>query len=115
VKRRRMSRTIVCMLLMAALGGGSFGAPVGGPVGAPPSTSRPASRPTPPTTRPDDEHRRVRQLMRRSLELVKAGKLEEAETTLGQALVIEPTHSTNLYNMACIKALRGRSDAAMDY
>jgi len=40
---------------------------------------------------------------------------EEAEKALGEALGIDPNNSTNPSNKACIKALRGRSDAAIDY
>jgi hypothetical protein len=76
---------------------------------ASPSATRPAAGPI------ETDRRKLRHLARQALEAAKAGKLEEAEIALAQALVIDPTHSTNLYNMACIKALRGRPDAAMDY
>lgn len=83
-----------------------------------PAAPLPASRPTTaPTTQPNDEQllRRIHQLSRRSLNLAEAGKLDEAETVLQQALILAPDHSVNLYNMACLKALKGRSDAALDY
>ena len=83
---------------------------------AAPAATRPATRPT---TDPAQAARKVRQrvvqLTRKSLELIKANKLDEAEDALQEALLLDPTHSVNLYNMACIKAIKGRADAAIDY
>lgn len=80
----------------------------------------PADLPAAPTTRPSTQAievraRRLSFLTRRSIELVKQGKLAEAETVLKEALQLSPGNSTNLYNMACMQALSGRPQAAMDY
>ncbi|HEV8291244.1 MAG TPA: PDZ domain-containing protein [Tepidisphaeraceae bacterium] len=80
---------------------------------ATPPAAQPATRPATPPAEVD--RRKLRQLARKALEAVKAGRLEEAEAALAQALITDPNNSTNLYNMACVKALRGRTDAAMDY
>jgi PDZ domain/Protein of unknown function (DUF1570) len=126
VRTRHLIRAIlsVAMLLGAAPAG--FAAPAeeaqaeaaqteaarGNPSARAAST-RAATRPA---TRPSEvDRRKLRQLSRQALGAAKAGRLEEAEKSLGQALVIDPHHSTNLYNMACVKALRGRHDAAIDY
>src|SRR6185436_12485513 len=103
VKARLLIRAIFGLLV---LGGFVLAAPSN-----PPAT-QPATRPAEPRA---GDVRKLRQLSRKALEAAKAGRLEEAEGALGQALVIDPNNSTNLYNMACIKALRGRSDAAIDY
>lgn len=71
---------------------------------------------TQPTTRPSPaDYQRVIQLTRRSIQLIQSRKYDEAEAVIEQALGILPHHAVNLYNMACLKALRGRSDEAMDY
>src|SRR4051812_11079306 len=102
VKARHLIRAILGLLLVGLLGQ------------TPLLLAAPSIKPsTRPATNPIEPDRRaIRQLARKSLEAAKAGRLEEAETTLAQALVLDPAHSTNLYNMACIKALRGRADAA---
>lgn len=106
VNRRNLIRAILSLLLLAAMVPGRLvrAAP---PLGQLPSATRPAEG--------EQDRRKLRQLNRRAMEAAKAGRLEEAEKALAEALVIDPANSTNLYNMACIKALRGRADAAMDY
>jgi len=42
-------------------------------------------------------------------------KYNEAEATLTEALVLDPEHSTNIYNMACLKALTKHPNDAMTY
>jgi hypothetical protein len=108
VKARRLIRAIFGVIVLA------FIAPTVHLLAAPaaPPSTRPSTRPAEPG---QGERRKLRQLSRKALEAAKAGRLEEAEGALAEALVIDPTNSTNLYNMACVKALRGRSDAAMDY
>ena len=49
------------------------------------------------------------------MELCKAKKYAEAEDVISQALAIDPDEPTNIYNMACMKALRGHPTEAMDY
>lgn len=75
--------------------------------------SAPSSGPA--TQSVEDPARRLRALTRRAIEQIKAGRLEVAERTLRQALEIEPTSPTNLYNLACVMALRGRGEAALDF
>lgn len=109
VRTRLLIRAILALLMLVTM------APLGFAPAALPTL--PATQPaTRPASRPSDiDRRKLRQLGRKALEAAKAGKLEEAEAALSQALIIDPTHSTNLYNMACIKALRGRQEAAIDY
>jgi hypothetical protein len=109
VKARHLIRAILGLLMLAAMG------PMVVLLAAPatPPATQPATRPA--TAPVEVDRRKLRQLARRALEAAKAGRLEEAETALAQALIIDPNNSTNLYNMACVKALRGRADAAMDY
>jgi hypothetical protein len=54
-------------------------------------------------------------LTRRSLDLLEQHKLAEAEDVLTQALRLSPVHFTNLYNMACVQALRGHKEQAIQY
>ncbi len=82
------------------------------------TATRPSSRPTVgPVTRPTLEQSRQQllQLTRKAINLLQSGKPAEAEQALSEALTIDPTVAVNLYNMACAKALLGRSDAAIDY
>src|SRR6266436_9510091 len=108
VKARHLIRAILALLVLSVMG------PTVAVLAAPatPALTQPATRPA---TSAEPDRRKLRQLSRKALEAAKAGRLEEAEGALGQALLIDPSNSTNLYNMACIKALRGRSDAALDY
>jgi hypothetical protein len=71
--------------------------------------SAPSSQPT------EQDRRRARELTRRSLELLHDGKFADAEPVLLDALAIEPDHTTNLYNLACVKARSGKPDEAIDY
>ena len=90
---------------------------------APPAT-RPATRATTqllkPTSRPaltpeQQKRQKVQEFTRKSLDLLMHKKYAEAEVVLTEALVLDPDHSTNVYNMACLKALTGRPDEAMAY
>src|SRR5258708_1746420 len=101
VKTRLLIRAIFGLLVVAALG------PMVGVLAAPqtPVAEQPSSRPS--VAMEQGEHRKLRQLSRKALEAAKAGRLEEAEQALAASLVIDPGNSTALYNMACIKALRG--------
>src|SRR3954469_7767867 len=107
VKPRLLIRAVFGLLMLAAMGPWAtvYAAPA-----VPPST-QPATRPA----ATEVDRRKLRQLSRRALEAAKAGEREGGETALAEALTIDPTQSTNLYNMACIKALRGRADAGVDY
>jgi hypothetical protein len=104
VQTPELVRFILILLICApSLTAAPATAPATGPA------TQPAARPSP------EDHRRMLALSRRSIELIKAHRLDEAENVLLEALALFPGHSTNLYNMACIKALKGRSEAALDY
>ncbi|HEX2972838.1 MAG TPA: PDZ domain-containing protein [Tepidisphaeraceae bacterium] len=75
-------------------------------------STKPATRPLAELS-PEDRHRLV-QLTRQAVDLLKRNQLEPAERTLAQALQINPTHYLNLYNMACVKAVLGKADEAIE-
>lgn len=104
---RRLSWLAYLLTLAALLAAGPASAP----------TSRPPTRPASTSAAGLSEKDRARllQLSRRSLELFKARKYDEIERTLTEALAIAPWHATNLYNMACCKALQGHGDSAMEF
>jgi tetratricopeptide (TPR) repeat protein len=77
-----------------------------------------SGRPRPATrllTTAEAKQLRVAMLMRQSLELFRQKKFDQVEKVLAEALALEPENPTNLYNMACVKAVIGQSDAALDY
>lgn len=57
----------------------------------------------------------MRELTRKSIELFKTKQYAKVEEALVEALVLDPDNSTNIYNMACVKALTNRPDDAMAY
>jgi len=67
------------------------------------------------TTAPAIDRQRLEQLDERAAALIKAGKLDEAEALLQQALSIAPRYHRSLYNMAVIEARHGRSSQAMEH
>jgi hypothetical protein len=79
--------------------------------------TQPATRPAAPATAPSASSREIEKkvaaLTRKSIQLFEQSKLDEAEAVLIEALKLDPTHTTNLYNFACLMALRGKSDNAM--
>src|SRR5688572_28693230 len=52
------------------------------------------------------ERRRLANLTRQSVKLIRERKLEQAERALTQALELAPSNPTTLYNFACVKALQ---------
>ena len=91
---------------------------VGGVIAAPPPTTAksPASRPAPPPlTAEERKQKKVLELTRRSLELLKVKDYAKAEDVLMEALALNPDQPTNIYNMACVKALTNRPDQALAY
>jgi hypothetical protein len=65
---------------------------------------------------PESQRRqKVLQLTRKSVELFKQKKYDQVEAALTEALALEPDHATNIYNMACVKALKGDPATAMAY
>jgi tetratricopeptide (TPR) repeat protein len=88
------------------------------PAAPAPATKAAATKPaaTQPEFTPEQKKRlQVLNLTRKSLELFKAKKYAEVEAVLTEALVLEPDHSTNIYNMACLKAVTKRPDEAVVY
>src|SRR5687767_11822846 len=79
----------------------------------------PATRPAAPTTRPARltalDHKKIAQLTQAAIKLLEQSKLDEAERVLRQALALDPRHTTNLYNFACLRAVQGRPDEAVQY
>lgn len=98
------------LILVSVLAGAAHGAPTTAPATRP--LSHPATRPA---TAPAVDRMKVMQLTRRSIELLEARRITEAERVLQEALTLDPKMSTNLYNMACLMALTGRQDQAFDY
>lgn len=84
------------------------------PIAAKPST-QPAATSQPAVDPKVAQARKLLDLTRRSIRLLESKKWKEAEAALQQALVIDPEEPTNLYNMACLKALTGHKDDALVY
>jgi hypothetical protein len=119
VKRSLILLTSTCVLLAAGAIGMAAG-PATAPATHPAARSHataPASRPAAagPKLSPEQLRRRVTQLTRRSIALLEERKLDEAEPVLLQAVSLDPTSYINLYNLACLKALRGQAEVALDY
>ncbi|MDB5319269.1 MAG: Tetratricopeptide 2 repeat protein [Phycisphaerales bacterium] len=84
--------------------------------GAPAPATRPAAPATKPAPTPEEQKRlAAQQLTRRSVDLLRQKKYALAEAILVEALVIDPDHATNIYNMACLKALTDRPTDAIAY
>jgi hypothetical protein len=97
--------SFVCLIAVAAV---ASAAPATQPA------SQPATRPATLPSGPNKElERKVTALTRKAIQLMEKSKLEEAEPVLIEALKLDPNHTTNLYNFACLMALRGKSDTAM--
>ena len=109
--RHRRTILSVLPLLVGLTVGLAFAAPAARPVG--PSATRPAA--TQPSAEAKAERKKVIALTRRSIQLLQKNKLDEAEPALKEALALDPTDTTNLYNYACLLSLKGRPDAALDY
>jgi hypothetical protein len=78
--------------------------------------TRPSSQPsTRPATAPAsaDLEKKVTALTRKAIQLMEKSKLDEAESVLIEALKLDPTHITNLYNFACLMALQNQPEKAM--
>ena len=71
----------------------------------------------PPTQQTPEDQRRhqVLQLTRRAVELFKHKKYDLVEATLTEALALDPNNANNIYNMACVKALKGDPATAIAY
>ena len=70
---------------------------------------------TGPQTQPSRQDRaRELKLSREAADLIDQRKFAEAEAVLHQALEIVPDNTTCLYNLACVRAMRGDPEGAMD-
>ena len=107
VDRRAWSRTGIVTLIWAILAPGVVIVPAANRAATAPS-SQAATRPS------QNDLQRLAQLTRRGIDLLKQKKLDEAEKTLAEALQLGPNRYLALYNMACVKALRGEDAEAMD-
>jgi tetratricopeptide (TPR) repeat protein len=96
-------------------------APVSQPADVPPATlpaatssatSRPATGPSLPSAAVE---KKVTELTRRAVRLIEKSQLDAAQAVLAEALELDPTHTTNLYNSACLFALKGDADRAIDF
>jgi hypothetical protein len=102
----RAIRVILCLLLLAATGRCIEAAP-------PATSTAPATRPA--LTVDQQKRLKVQRLTRKSLDLLRQKKYDQAEEVLTEALILDPDHPTNIYNMACLKSLTHRPDDAMAY
>ncbi len=76
--------------------------------GATMPASRAATRPV------ESDAQRLERLARQGIELLRQRKYDEAERALSEALKLGPNRYILLYNMACVKAVRGDIAGAMD-
>jgi tetratricopeptide (TPR) repeat protein len=70
------------------------------------------SRSAPADPSPTQE-RQAADLSRRASDLIDAGQLSQAESTLRQSLALVPAQPTRLYNLACVLAGEGKTADAM--
>lgn len=128
-----MPRRIACQILVILLS--LSGALVAAPESGTTRPTAPATRPAASVARPSSTatgpaatqpaklspqqakalEKKVLDLTRKSIELLEKSKLAEAEPVLQEALKLDPLHTTNLYNYACLLALRGDRDDAVLY
>lgn len=121
VRNRLLASLFALLLGLSILCGQMQRAAADSPAAAAPSTI-PASKPaTNPLTRmakqalERQKRKQLADLMQKSIKLMEAKKLDEAEKVLLAALVIDPLQETNLYNLACLKALTGHKDEAFKF
>src|SRR5688572_29561366 len=104
-------------LIAIAFDGVAVAAP---PSTSPPSGSPPAARPstrpaTQPTTKPAFDRERFMTLSQQAVDLIKRKRLRRAQIVLAEVIRMNPGHSINLYNMACVQALLGDHKRAIEY
>lgn len=111
-----MTRTVAA-LLVGALACTVIAAPAGRPPAGPATrpTTRPATQPARQLTPEQQKRLKVMELGRKAIEQLKARKYGPAEITLADALALDPNNPTNIYNMACVKAVTKRPDEALAY
>ena len=119
VKRFLILLTSTCVLLAAGVIGTAAGpdtAPATRPATRGPTTG-PASRPAAAAAKlsPEQLRRRVTQLTRRSIALLEQRSSTRPSRYCSRRSRSIPTSFINLYNFACLKALRGQADIALDY
>ncbi len=78
------------------------------------AATQPASKPSRAALTPEQQKElKLRELTRKAILALEARKFDVAEAALNEALVLEPDNYTNIYNMACLKSLKGNLDDAM--
>jgi hypothetical protein len=108
-----LSRIFLAIALLAT---SVWGAPATAPSTRATTRATTTTRPTTSAaTGPTATERRVRELTSRSIRLFEQGNRAEAEKVVREALSIDPQSEVNLYNLACLLALRGESGVAMKY
>jgi len=70
---------------------------------------------THPTTQEVARRKALAELMRQSFVCFKDKNFDKAQKVLDEALQLDPVEPTNLYNMACLKALTYHPEDALDY
>jgi tetratricopeptide (TPR) repeat protein len=106
-------RTFSAALLLAAL---ASARPAAAALQAPPAEESPpdaADVAGELSDRPGDV-RRAADLTRTAIRLIAERDWERAEAALDEALALVPGQPVNLYNLACVRAQRGRPDDALD-
>jgi tetratricopeptide (TPR) repeat protein len=98
--------------LLALISVGFDGVAVAAPPSGSPSAARPSTRPA---TQPAFDRERFMSLSQRAVDLIKQKRLRRAQVVLAQAIRMNPGHSINLYNMACVQALIGDHKRALEY
>src|SRR5688500_2104434 len=128
VKRRNLLRGLLGLAVSLVASFATSAAPPAAPAARPttlpaaPATrpAAPATRPTAAATRPAPrpaprDEKKIAHLTRAAIKLLEESKLDEAEKALRQVLSLDPRHTINLYNFACLRAVQGRADEAIDY
>jgi hypothetical protein len=110
VPHRRSLQFLCAVVLLIPCVFGSF--VVGAPKGASPSGTLPSTQPA---TQPAFDREKFLSLSRDAVELIKKKRLRRAQVVLAEAIRMNPGHSTNLYNMACVQALLGDAERAFEY
>jgi tetratricopeptide (TPR) repeat protein len=109
VKRRTLLRGLVGLAILIGASLPTIAAPPATRPSAPSTRSVPTTRPAP------RDLKKLAHLTRSAIQLLEQSKLDEAERVLRQALSLDPRYTINLYNFACLRAVQGRHDEAIDY
>ena len=108
-----LNRWLLGLLVWVACGLPALAGPATAPTSraATQAASRPTSRPA--TADAKSKERKLRELTRKSIDLLEQKKFEQAENILADALTLDPKDPINLYNMACVLSLTDRKEKAI--